>query len=369
MILTKQIERKTIVWLCKSNQYLLVENLLASILEQLAKGVLKEDIKAFLIDRFDVESFEAEKFIRDAEKLLKKPEQKNIQKPFLEIPNLFTYKKFYSIYSSVFCVEYFSEYELLLIHPKFAHLEVFEQSRLNYRYAVFCEKNKIYFYANKQFVGSWNKTESHYFQGKFYMKLIEHIYGYKEENWMGIFHASALSNGKYVILFLGDSGSGKSTALALLQTRGFDCLADDFVPVLAHNQNVYSFPSAISVKKNSIPVLLPFYAELKSAAEYHLKKQQKTVRYLPPKNANRPLHLPCKKLVFIKYKLEIGIDLRQISKIDAFQKLVPDSWLSPKAKSASVFLNWFKNLTCYQLLYSDNKKMIKTVEQLFLNEL
>lgn len=47
------------------------------------------------------------------------------------------------------------------------------------------------------------------------------------------------------MLFLGDSGNGKSTSLSLLQANGFTCLADDFVPVDANTKKVYSFPAVI----------------------------------------------------------------------------------------------------------------------------
>lgn len=71
----------------------------------------------------------------------------------------------------------------------------------------------------------------------------------EEDKWLGVFHASAVSNGEKAVLFLGDSGNGKSTSLALLQANGFTCLADDFVPVDAEKRAVYSFPAAISIKR------------------------------------------------------------------------------------------------------------------------
>ena len=86
------------------------------------------------------------------------------------------------------------------------------------------------------------------------MKIIEYIYGKPEDNWMGVFHASALSYKKDTILFLGDSGSGKSTSLALLQAHGFHCVADDFVPI-DNDQLVHSFPAGISIKENSLKTL------------------------------------------------------------------------------------------------------------------
>ena len=201
------------------------------------------------------------------------------------------------------------------------------------------------------------------------MKITELIHDKSEEEWLGVFHASAVSNKTESILFLGDSGNGKSTSLALLQANGFTCLADDFVPVDAKKQKVYSFPSAISIKKNSLETLLPLYPELENSAEYHFKKLNKIVRYLPTNNINHNLKQPCKALVFIKYQKESDLVINKISNIEAFEQLVPDSWLSPIQENVETFLNWFSKLPCYQLTYSDNSKMIKTVSKIFNDEL
>ena len=158
---------------------------------------------------------------------------------------------------------------------------------------------------------------------------------------------------------------GKSTSLAILQANGFDCVADDFVPIDAKEQEVYSFPAAISVKKNSVEPLLPMYPELKSSAEYHFERLGKIVRYLQPNNHNYAQHLPCNELVFIKYEQKALLQFSKINKIDAFSQLVPNSWLSPKKENAQVFLDWFSNLQCYQLTYSNNEEMFQTVGKLF----
>ena len=201
------------------------------------------------------------------------------------------------------------------------------------------------------------------------MKLVEHIHQKSENEWMGVFHASAISNGKESMLFLGDSGNGKSTSLALLQANNFTCLADDFVPIDVKNQEVFSFPSAISIKKKSLETLLPIYPELGSSAEYNFKRLNKIVRYLTPNNSNYSSHLPCKALIFIKYKKDSDINIKKISNIDAFEQLVPDSWLSPIKQNAETFLKWFSKLPCYQLTYSNNEKMITTVSKIFNDDL
>ncbi|CAL2085425.1 hypothetical protein [Tenacibaculum sp. 190524A02b] len=369
MILVKKIEDKSIVWLSQSNQYIVVENIVADILSLLSNSTPKKEVINFLFNQINIPYQQAENFVSDIENLLNQPKNEEQLKQTSELPKSFGQTKYYKINEFVFFIQFSSEYELSLIHPKFAHLEINQQEKFDFNYQVFSKGNTIYFYVNNEFINSWKKTESHYFQGKFSMKIIEHTHQNPEDKWMGIFHASAVSDNNKSMLFLGDSGNGKSTSLALLQANGFTCLADDFVPVLAKTNEVYSFPSAISIKKNSVPVLLSMYPELATTAEYHFKALNKIVRYLPPKNNDYSQHKKCTSLVFIKYVPESDIQINQISSLNAFEKLVPDSWLSPHAENAKAFLDWFENLTCYKLTYSDNKKMIDTVTKLFSDEL
>ena len=73
--------------------------------------------------------------------------------------------------------------------------------------------------------------------------------------------------------------------------------------------------------------------------------------------------------MFIKYEKGAKMVCNKISKIDAFQQLVPDSWLSPIKENAQLFLDWFEALNCYQITYSNNNEMIQTVSKIFKNEL
>ncbi|SED59117.1 hypothetical protein SAMN04487765_0442 [Tenacibaculum sp. MAR_2010_89] len=369
MILTRKIEDKSIVWLSHNNQYIVVENIVANTLILLQKETPIKEIFTTLYKSINIPYNEASAFITDIKKLLKEKITEEETFSSHSIPSTFQIRKYYKINSSIFFIEFLSDYSFSLIHPKFAHLEIDSQNKIDHHYKVFTSNDSIHFYIDNILIGSWKTSESHYFQGKFSMKIIEHTHKEREENWMGVFHASAVSNGEKSILFLGDSGNGKSTSLALLQANGFSCLADDFVPILSKNKEVYSFSSAISIKKNSLPVLLPLYPELETSAEYHFKALNKIVRYLPPKNTSSKQHQPCKTLVFIKYKAESDLKITKISKLDAFQQLVPDSWLSPRTENATSFLDWFDNLSCYKLTYSDNEKMIVTVKKLFNDDL
>ena len=373
-IISQDIDNKTVLWFESSNEYLVVEKKTAAIINQLHQGISEDTICNKLSIDLDIPFEKTMDFIVELKetvylpKLNKKEEfvddYENVKKP----DDWFSIK-YYTIYGKSFKVKFENEELLSLIHPKFAYLESNVAVKNKNIFEVFKSNGYIFLYVDDLFVGAWSKKEAHFFQGKFSMELIQKIYHTSENDWLGIFHASAVAKNEKSILFLGDSGNGKSTSLALLQANGLTCLADDFVPFSAENLHVYSFPSAISIKKNSVAVLLPHYPTLKSLAEYEIKGVNKVVRYLPPSQSKVSRHMICKDLVFIKYKEGSNFMFKQISKTTAFEKLVPDSWISPLRENVSRFLDWYSSVNCYELIYSNNQEMLEKVEELFSDEL
>jgi len=370
--LNKKIEDKTIVWFENSNQYLVLEPLVADIVTDLSENKNLDIIADKLENNLEIPLKLAKDFIKDInDKILKPniiPLKKKSENCYHKIPETFLFIKYYQINSKVFKVFFSNEFELSLIHPKFAHLEVPEVSEIDFIFQVFNNSKDTYLIVDSVVIGNWSPEDIHYFQGKFSMKIIECVYEKGEENWMGVFHASAVNYNDNAILILGDSGNGKSTSLALLQAQGFHCVADDFVPIDTTTK-IHAFPAGISIKKNSLPVLLKDYPELKSSAEYHYTRLNKTVRYLPPKNINYQKKHPCKAFVFIKYDSTTEFEITKISSTKAFENLVPDSWISSIPKNVSIFLNWFEKLPSYQITYSNNEMMYKSIKNIFEDEL
>ena len=373
IFLLKPIDDKTVLWSSRDNQYLVLENTTALLVSKLSKGIALEDISRELSQELSLPVKETTDFVLNLKKRFidtTPPSKPNITDSFKDavLPNHFSVEKFYKINELVIKACFESEESCFLIHPKFEHLEV-ESQKHDFCFKTFTQDARIFLAVDNKLIGSWPFDEFHYFQGKYSMQLIQKIHSMQEDEWLGVFHASAVSDKKSAMLFLGDSGNGKSTSLALLQAHGFDCIADDFVPVAAQSQEIYSFPAAISVKKTSLDTLLPFYPELSDSKEYDFKVAQKIVRYLKPNNNDFSSHLPCKGLVFIKYIKDAPLSCEKIDKITAFQKLVPDSWLSPIKENVAIFLDWFAALDCFELTYSNNTEMVAQVSKLFRDEL
>lgn len=371
--LTKPIEDKTVLWMAPANQYLVLENKTAEIVIALIQKKEIDFIGKSLANELSIPIEDAINFIKDVNKNIVEPnikfqpEKKHHLKNY-ESDQGYEYKKYYRINNTVFLFEYQSYFELELVHPKFSYLEVEKQEAIHAHFQLFSKKEDTFLYRNEKFYDVWKRRDIHFLQGKVNMLVVEEIYNKPEDEWLGVFHASAVSNGEQSILFLGDSGDGKSTSLALLQAHNFHCIADDFVP-MGNDQKVYTFPSAISLKKNSWNLLSTYFPQIKTEKEYYFASLDKTVRYLPPSYQNYEKTENCNILVFIKYDKESKTALKKISKVDAFHKLLPDSWISKESENVETFLDWFQSTTCYSLTYSDNQEMIDLVSKLFSNDL
>ena len=358
--LTKQLEDKTIVWFNATNNYLILEEIAAQLVQHILEKKSLQEIATGLAEQLKISHQKALKLIYDLNDQIVIPNttitnEEHTNEFKYVLPSNFTFQKYYQIHTKIFKVQFLNEYQLSLIHPKFAHLETQETSKIDHIFQVFNSNHLIHLVLDGKFIGAWESKNVHYFQGKFSMKIIECIYNKNEQDWMGVFHASAINYNEDTILILGDSGNGKSTSLALLQTQGFQCIADDFVPI-DQKHDVYSFPAGISIKKKALSVLLEVCIQtLETSAEYHYERLHKTVRYLKPQKIDYLKKTPCKALVFIKYDESIDFKISKISKLKAFENLVPDSWISSIPKNAAIFLDWFEHLPCYQLTYSKQR--------------
>lgn len=371
------LHEKTIIWLAEVNKYILVNPPTDKIIEQIYKGFSEKTILEYCIEKLGIEPEEAEFTIQLLNNNLEKirfdkidNENKTGKNASTQSTN-FNCKRYYRINGVVFFMEYETPEIEYMVHPKFAHLEIAAVTEFSHHFQLFEFENEIALFVNGTMIGTWTYDLEHFMTGKVSMEILQKIHNNLEDDWIAVFHAAGISNGMESIMFLGDSGNGKSTLSAILLASGFDVLADDFLPVESETSNLCSFPAALSVKKHAIDLLAPKFPELKNADEYCYPLFNKTVRYLsnPDAAKGNPKKVPCKAFVFVKYEANSELQFGTLSKDVAFQKLVPDSWISPLEKNALQFLNWFEKLPCYQLTYSNNEVMLKTVKNIFNNEL
>ena len=370
----KPISDKRIVWFQKSNKYVLMNPVEADTLLKIYKEEKLSEIKKWCCQKLNLSPYEADVFIESIQQLIDRQREtvelksNSLKDEKINSPSDFNYTKFYKIYSNVFFVEYGSAELEFLIHPKFAHLEIEHTDNYCSHFQVFSHTDKFVLKVDDEIIDQWDANNLHFLGGKFSMELLNKMYQKREDDWLGVFHASAISDKENAILFTGYSGNGKSIICSLLMSQGYRLVADDFVP-LNNSSMINNSPAALSVKMNAWDVLSESYPALSKVKEYHFKEINKTVKYIPPQFDLPNNSFPVKAIILTKYHSDIPCELQRISNYEALQELIPDSWLSPIAGNAEKFLDWIIEMPCYRLTYSDNKKMVSKIKRLFNDEL
>lgn len=368
---------KTILWLSDHNKYLVVIQPFDEILQRVYCGKPDLQIIEYCINDLGFDSVEANQVLSDIKNTLEieltkeKTLGNKVDCQPVKVPVKLLFNHFYKINGLIFFIEYETADLEYLIHPKLAHLEILETVDYIHYFQIFNTDSRCWLVIDGGIIGNWTSEMEHYLSGKVSMEILQKITHTNESDWMAVFHAAGISYNNQGVLFLGDSGNGKSTLSAILMANGFEVLADDFLPVLSGTTELFSFPAAISIKKHAIDLLAAQFPELKLAKEYEFPALNKTVRYLsnPFAATENFKKVPCKALVFVKYEAGSKLKFNAMPKDIAFQKLIPDSWISPLEKNAKQFLDWFEKLPCWELTYADNKSMVETVKKIFNDEL
>ncbi|MGB5981734.1 MAG: hypothetical protein WBG46_06285 [Nonlabens sp.] len=375
MIHYKALEDQFIVWFSKANQYLVVDSLTKRIIELLDQGFKTEQLLEEIenIGKFSLS--EVKERIRQVDKNIYQvlihgfsDEMSNVERELPNNPSHSAQHRIYKIDSLLFEIQFSGKRDFLLIHPKFKHLEVLENSLQNKNDIAIKIKTVVSdgFYHlefDGSYVNRWQSNELHYLIGRLYMLILERIHDKEESEWGAVFHASAIGDDKSNVMMMGESGSGKSTSVALLNAHGLKCIADDFVP-MDKNFKVYPFPAGISIKHGSLKPLKAFYPDLNKEESYDLSINKKAIRYLPLQHDDLRYSSICKALIFVKYDPDHFHQMERMSVLEAFQILIPESWLSDDPEFVGNFLEWCSNIPCYRLRYCDAEKMVHSVREL-----
>lgn len=273
-------------------------------------------------------------------------------------------KTYYCIYNKVIIINYGCARVKKLIHPQFQHLEIKNQKQSIAQFHIDLINNEFQLFLNKKLVGSYSQDNYHLLQGQFAFKLLNILTDTVENEWLGTFHASTISYKKEGIMLIGDSGKGKSTLAALLVSNGFNLVADDFTPIIAFNQKIHSFPSAISIKEGSIEVLNHYFNNIYKLPASVINKNKGKVRYISTEQNDNKL-FNCSNIVLVNYIKGSETKLQSVSLEKALNILIPESWISPKTKNAKLFLNWLESIKFYELQYCDFNEAIWEFRKLF----
>jgi len=252
------------------------------------------------------------------------------------------------------------------LHPLIGYLETDNTNKKISLFELFEYEGKSVFRLNGEVKGIWTRDETNRLIGFLYMSLINEMYGKTDDFWLMTVHAAALTNGRKTILIPAESGSGKTTIAALLQSRGYQLISDDFVPIDRQLFQAWPFPIAMSIKSGAMEVLSSVYPDLDNKP-IKLTSSKKTVRYLSPeyKPESSMLVSPIKEVISIKYDSTVEFEFKKADKLKSIKLLLDQSWILPNAGNARAFLDQVSQWSFYQLTYSNNEKALEAISKLF----
>ena len=353
-----------IIWFEKSNKYIIVDDFINNlILNKINSSLypINKDLKNNKINSSDLQHIENDlkELLKDCNTpRLKKQSKNNLKEnKSLKFQSLFTFN------SRTIKVEYENESLKELVEPKFTHLKSNNKESLLLK--ILTKNKKLYLFKENLFLGEWDSSEMHEFQGKVSMELTSFFHNKKNEDWTAVFHGSTLCRDNNSIMLTGDSGSGKSSLSAILMANDYSLIADDFSP-MDINSIHYNFPSAISVKEGFFSTAERLFESFNKLRKYYINEIKGDVKYLPANNEkNLILSANCSKIINVKFGKDLKNEIKQINKGVSLQKILPDAWISNEKKHAKSFIKWVKSSVFYDLTYNDDKKVLQMINNIF----
>lgn len=366
--LTSWINNVWILWFETSNRYILVDSRNYALLEVFFTSKNEADFLNSLVEQKLFSKKESLAIYNELEALITECNQPVIYDSDL----IFKFdsqkqrvSKSYTIYGKTIQINFDSDIVMSLIHPSLAHLESDTKNIPESTFDIYIENDMLCLFLDRKLINSYPKKSYHLLQGKFIMNLLCLLYDNQEQDWLGVFHASTISNGKEAVMCIGKSGSGKSTLAALLMASGYELVSDDVTPIQSENTFVYSYPGAISVKKGAFKSLAPLINNFDKLPSHFINNSKSSVKYVPPTHIDNSKKYACKNVVLINYLKDSKTLLENLELKDALQILITDSWISPDKQHAKIFMEWVSEISFYRLNYSNSDEAIVEFSNLF----
>jgi hypothetical protein len=364
------------VWFKKSRSFLLMQEPAFDILQQVLEGKNIASVRKTFRRKYSHSETETNVFV---DEIIQYINQFNSSKNNIRVSKKkeaknepesvdFKFSKNYRFGNTVLTIDYDDDWMQHLIHPSFMHLETAEKSLPKNHIRCYNTKKFLVLILNDKIIEAFESDAVEYYKGAVSQLVYSLIYKKPFSGWMCTLHASGVQLNNKAFVFSAAAGSGKSTVSAILKANGLDYISDDFIAA-APNGNVFPFPASISVKDGSFAVLSKYYPEL---GEKVLEKAAtgKMVRYLPVNNYSSAIKkgIPVHGFVFVEYQKESSFGINQVSKKEAIQLLLKETWVNPTAEFVTAFFEWVEKTSFYRMTYSDNDKMISTIKNMLLNE-
>lgn len=371
------LHQKTyVVWLAGINRYIQMQEPAFAVFQLWAQGNDKETIAKACTQKYGLPPGEAFRFTEEITgpiEALYGPlhTETRLPPPAITFPLLSDYHSVRAYHIGmrdyIFC--YCSRYIEELFHPMIRHHETGEALPGQAdRFEIVHDGDNFAFRVNAAETFYYSEDEKGHFMGAVCVELLNKIHGKHVSDWVGILHASAVTDGTGALIFSASSGQGKSTLATLMMANGFTFLSDDFVPVAFSTPEIYPFPLGISVKKGAIPILSEYFPALALPGTGNQDQNENSEKYLPAAGETElPANVAAAAIVLVQYDPATEYDFRRVSNLKVMNEIIRDSWIANNPEAAVRFMEWYFTLPVYSLRYSDNKKAVSRLKKLFGN--
>ncbi len=190
--------------------------------------------------------------------------------------------------------------------------------------------------------------------GKFNYFLLQKVHEVQGD-LTATLHGSAAIINDTPLLFMGRSGSGKSTFAALLALNGYSFISDDMIPFDGKANKMYWNPSQPSIKIGSQEIIHQFETSFEI-------DRSKEIQYLALNTPEQTWVNMSKKVVLIKYDSEVETSISKATSEEVAQILIEDSWICADETHASYFLSWLASIEAYHLRYSNFESAVEALK-------
>lgn len=273
--------------------------------------------------------------------------------------------KNYLIFGKRIQFSYYNSWLMDMVHPGLAHLEIHPEVKADVQFSLFQDADELILNINEDRFFRWPANKPEYFKGSISLQLLNFLYGLNDKDWIGAFHAAAVSKNNKAVLISAPSGFGKSTLSALLMANGLNLISDDLVPISRKHQQIFPFPAGISVKPGAIEMLSAFFSELKNAKTPLNTCTGKEVTYITPASKVLPDAAKVKAILFPEFNKNVDFEWEKVDNISVLNDFITESWIASDENSVSIFLDWFFQLPCYRLRYSRSEMAVQKIQELF----
>ncbi len=215
-------------------------------------------------------------------------------------------------------------------------------------YNIDHSNNKLYLQRNGRLTHQ-NKSSQKIIYALEWQVLKDALNNYKKDYK---FHAAGLSYNNNGYLFIGDSGSGKTSISMVLMKLGWKLLSDEFGILNPGSLKLYPFPRNFIIKPHH-PVDEDFKSRFVNVA-YNTGAKKIPIAYIPlsvfGKVENHPVKL--KNVYFLKYSESSTYCITPLGQTAAFANLLKQLYNPQlfKRNSLDHLLNLLNNISFFQLL-------------------